>query len=179
MNTRVVLALISLAGIVVGSIAGNIDRIATAWVIWSVGLEPVSAQVTGQWLGVFRESVSNTKQERITAESVTLQQLGNTKDVEGSANTAQRLLRKWNLRGHFENEVLVVSYFGGREAGAGGVAFVLKGKPEMGILRGYWTGYDPEKGMLMSCPYILTKEKNEEQVKAQNAVWLQRPCLHE
>ena len=135
--------------------------------------------MTGQWLGVFRESVSNTNQEDITIELVALKQLSNSKDVQGSVDTAQGLLRKWNLQGHFENEVLVLAYFGRREAGAGGVAFVLKGKPEMGILRGYWTGYDPERGMLMSCPYILTKEKNEEQAKTQNAVWLNRSCLHE
>ena len=158
----------------IAAVSTNLDRITTYLRVLHLS-QPSSANgVAGKWVGVFREYVHTTKKQEISTETVIIRQNGNL--VDGDVSTSDKMLREWNMTGQFEQDFLTLRVFGIHKAGPAVAAYVLKGDPDMGMLKGFWTGFDPEARKLMTCPYLLTRGKDIEQIKIDNAAWLNQAC---
>jgi hypothetical protein len=168
-------ALIGLLSALLSAVFTNLDRIANLIEIVNTSRATSSSQITGEWTGVFRECFNTCNHEGISSELVVFKQRDNF--IKGSTSCSDKLIRSWNLTGYYQNGFLVTYYTFNRSAGSGMVAYILEGTPEMGLLLGFWTGYDPENRKLMSCPYVLSRNKDVDQVKRNYSQWLNRRCF--
>jgi len=167
--TAVVVALIGLAG----AALANIDRIyAVVRQVLSRGTSDAT-QGGGQWTGLFREFRQSTGQEEISEESVVLEVSG-TK-VTGRITSMRGQQRIRDFEGQLKFDFLIFSFFAADAGRVGAASMVLKGQVESGLLLGYWLGFDPELGKMVTAPYVLTREKNVEAAKAQHKEWLAQP----
>jgi hypothetical protein len=114
---------------------------------------------SGKWTGEFKEwCVKGDEQCRDSSqwvkslETVTISQWGSR--VSGTAET-----RDANLGGHlkfsgrYRISVLAVTYVGQPGAPGAGACVLTSGREQEPLL-GYWTGYDRDLKMLMTCPVL-------------------------
>jgi hypothetical protein len=137
-------------------------------------LGPANPALAGDWTGLFREYRAADKAEAISSETISIKLRGNAVSADLSGATGQR--RKRMAQGQFQGDTLILHYFVNEPLRVGGSAFVLKGDPGAGLLRGFWLGYDPEQHKLMACPYVLGRAQDTEQLKTDNLAWLQQSC---
>ncbi|GEM_PF-6868208 len=130
--------------------------------------------LVGHWTGLFREYRAADKAEAISSETMSIRVRGNVVSADLSGATGQR--RNRTARGQFQGDTLILHYFVNEPLRVGGSAFVLKGDPGAGLLKGFWLGYDPEQRRLMACPYVLGRAQDTEQLKNDNLAWLQQSC---
>jgi hypothetical protein len=136
---------------------------------------PSSKPFTGKWVGVGKEYDHQTDAYVIGNDSFDLREKsfkdGITK-ITGEITTASAgVHREWDTYGKYyrQGTVLVLDYEAtdGRESWG---TYVLKGKPEAGVFKGYWLGYDADKRKLVAGPYILARDNS-----AFDKTWLNQP----
>ena len=130
--------------------------------------------LVGDWTGLVREYRAADKAEAISSETMSIRVHGDAVSADMSGATGQR--RNRTARGQFQGDTLILHYFVNEPQRVGGSAFVLRGDPGAGLLKGFWLGYDPEQHKLMACPYVLGRARDTEQLKTDNLGWLQQSC---
>ena len=173
-SENIKLALIGIIGAALGAGITNIDKITDAIATTTQNKASASANIE-DWTGVYREYSDSIKKETITTEFVSITRTSEA--ITGLAKTNDRAVKKWDITGKFKNDLTVIYFIGTKKNGMAAFAYVLQGNPEMGLLKGYWTGYDPEQKKIVSCPYILTKEPDIEKIKNNEAEFLGTQCL--
>jgi len=165
--------------IVVALITGvltNFDRIVPG--IQAMVMSPAvrSNKVAGQWNGIFREYDPAKKGETITYDTMQLEKRGES--VSGKMGTpADGEVRAWEVAGIFKHSMLALTYLSSDPEIRSVGSIVLQGRPgEDSVLKGYWLGYDRDRRQLLTCPYVLTRRTDTEEVKKENAAWLGAPC---
>jgi hypothetical protein len=79
--------------------------------------------------------------------------------------------------GSFSDGFLIVEIRGSDpDRGSGAEAYFLAGRPDTGLLVGYWTGWDPEIRKIVTCPYVLSRQRDAAKIAAENKDWLERDC---
>jgi len=130
--------------------------------------------IAGYWTGVFREYRGDKNAEDISNEIVSIKVEGS--DVVAELGGAAGKRRNRTAKGQIEGDTLILHYFVNETSRVGGSAFVLKGNPRTGLLKGYWLGFDPELNKLMACPYVLGREQDTGALTKANLDWLGQSC---
>ena len=173
-SENIKLALIGVIGTALGAGITNVDKIVDTVAKMTNSKLGVSAKAE-DWTGVFREYSDSIQKETVSTEFVSITRTSD--DITGLAKTNNRAVKKWDIAGKFKNDLTIIYYIGAKKSGMAAFSYVLQGNPEMGKLKGYWTGYDPEQKKIVSCPYILTKESDIDKIKKDEAKFLDVQCL--
>jgi hypothetical protein len=168
------------AGAIVGGILGllgilitNTDKIIDAYRYFLEETE--SANTKGPWLGVFRELGPDGKSYRISTESFNV--TPGRDRITGTIDSTDPIARHHDVKGTIKDGFMIVEYRSGKPPRVGATVYLLNGEVTSGSLTGFWTGYDPEERILMSCPYVLTRNQDLSAVNTQFKPWLDKGCL--
>jgi hypothetical protein len=168
------------AGAIVGGLVGllgifitNIDKMIDAYRYFFESTENTNTK--GPWLGVFRELSLDGKSYRVSTESLNVQP--SRDHITGTIDSSDPIARHHDIKGSIRDGFLVVEYRSGKPPRVGATVYLLNGEATSGSLTGFWTGYDPDERVLMSCPYVLTRNVNLAAVTAQFKQWLDKDCL--
>lgn len=166
------------AGAIVAGIIGlltvvvtNIDKLMDAY-RYFVSDNTEAKRAEGSWLGIFKE-YDPKKDYVVSTEAVNL--TAGLKGISGTVDV-QNPVKHHEIKGNAKNGFLTVVYEDSIGNRSGAVVYVLRGDAQSGTLVGFWTGYDPDKDSIMSCPYVLTRLRDTDEAKKRFRDYLQKPC---
>lgn len=167
------------------AIVTNLDKIELAF-CKIPGMCARRPDPAGQWTGLFREerdSRSGPFEEIISREVLNIRSLSGGQ-ITGTIMTSSQATRVRSITsGSFhvgsgveQKSIILINSVGDDpdRGGLGGFTYFLRGQLEGGRFFGYWTGWDPDGGKIMTCPYFMTRRPRALPEDANG--WLDQPC---
>lgn len=123
------------------------------------------------WLGFLRES--DGKREQISEATIKFElKDGN---LTGKLLGTNPVTRERPFEATYKYGHLSCHYFAQSQHRIGAAVWLFKGKPQDGVLTGYWLATDPEQNKIVSGPFVLTRKADREAVLREHEAWLNQP----